>query len=156
MMSCKNQKARLVLVSKAKGDFQRSDWSIVILPKGHHHNQHFIEVAMGVSCLVAVTISWWKFLPTFWTFNTSPCRRCKSQRNLLECNSLPFPPMSSVALLHLSSTPVRKSLYIPYKRILGSSRSSHLGETQLHSSSILCGSTSSLISPTFLKVGRIP
>lgn len=49
--------------------------------------------------------SWWKFLPIFWTFNTSPCRRCKSQRNLFQCNPLPFPPMSSVTLLHLSSTP---------------------------------------------------
>lgn len=49
--------------------------------------------------------SWWKFLPISRTVNTSPCRRCKSQRNnLFQHNHIPFPPISRVAL-HLSSTP---------------------------------------------------
>lgn len=55
--------------------------------------------------LLFQNFSWWKFLPIFRTLNTSPCRRCKSQRNLFQCNPLSFPPMSSAALLHLSSTP---------------------------------------------------
>lgn len=55
--------------------------------------------------LLFQNFSWWKFLPIFRTLNTSPCKRCKSQRNLFQCNPLSFPPMSTVTLLHLSSTP---------------------------------------------------